>query len=148
MTALPKVSPYLAGALTLAALEVLKAPRTGRKRWEAESWLGEVLVAINGVPLGFQGPLNPDGEPYPLRLPDGSPDLGRYTADVLSRYPEPDPVLTLPEALARYSDVLNAAEIAPTGDDFNALLDLAEAADEDRPAVLERLLREALEVAR
>jgi len=96
----PAVSPHLASILALCALEVHGAPRTGAKRLAAEGRMGDVLVAINGVPLGFQGPLNPDGEPYPLRHPDGSPDLGRFTDRIVTEF-TPDGAGWLPWLGAR-----------------------------------------------
>lgn len=89
--------PRLASAIAWAALDLNGAPKTGIKRLEIESRLGALLVVANGGPLGFRGPLNPDAEPYPLRKPDGSPDLGRYANGVMEEFadllaPAPPPV--------------------------------------------------------
>lgn len=71
--------PLLA-ALVASAQEVTGAPRTGRKRIEAEATMGRILVAINGAPLMFRGLLSPDNPPYPL------PGVDPYVLEALAEF--------------------------------------------------------------
>lgn len=65
-----RVAPNHARALTLAVLDFLGAPASGRAHITKRAALGHVLVAINGAPLGFKGSLAPDAPPYPGDTPD------------------------------------------------------------------------------
>lgn len=60
------LSPRMSTLLVHAALALQGAPKTGAARMEAETRMSDVLLAINGAPFMWCGPLSPDKPAYPL----------------------------------------------------------------------------------